>query len=76
MDLERTLKDYSIDQEPETFSQAYMQRTVKKGNFSYEALKNVCMDFFVAGSETTSTSLRWAMIIMAQYPDVQVWYVA
>jgi len=29
------------------------------------------MDFFMAGSETTSTTLTWAMLYMVRYPQVQ-----
>ena len=30
------------------------------------------MDFFLAGSDTTSTSLLWAMLFMIQFPSIQV----
>lgn len=33
---------------------------------------NVCSDFFLAGMETTSTTLRWAMLHMAKNQRVQV----
>lgn len=29
------------------------------------------MDFYLAGMETTTTTLRWAMLYMAKYPEVQ-----
>jgi len=31
----------------------------------------VLIQFFVAGSDTTSTTLRWAVLLMAQNLDVQ-----
>ena len=33
-------------------------------------LMNVLVDFFIAGSDTTSNTLNWAMLYMAQNPDV------
>ena len=35
-------------------------------------LRNIMMDFFLAGSDTTSTSLLWAMLFMIQFPSIQV----
>ena len=40
------------------------------GEFGIENLVNVMMDLFVAGSETTSTTLTWAMLYMIRYPKV------
>ena len=40
-------------------------------NFSVEQLVVICMDFFLAGAETTSTTLLWAVMFMALHPDVQ-----
>ena len=40
------------------------------GDFGVENLVNVMMDLFVAGSETTSTTLTWAMLYMIRYPKV------
>ena len=36
-----------------------------------ENLVNTLFDMFLAGSETTSTTLTWAMLYMARYPRVQ-----
>ena len=41
-------------------------------NFHIEQLATLCFDFFVAGSETTSTTLTWAVMYMVLYPEVQV----
>ena len=34
-------------------------------------LLNILVDFFFAGSDTTSASLNWAMLFMITHPDVQ-----
>uniref|UniRef100_UPI00358EC488 cytochrome P450 2J2-like isoform X2 n=1 Tax=Myxine glutinosa TaxID=7769 RepID=UPI00358EC488 len=39
--------------------------------FSEQNLIAVVNDLFVAGTETTSTTLRWAFLYMMAYPDVQ-----
>ena len=28
-------------------------------------------DFFVAGTETTSSTLRWTLVYLVNYPDIQ-----
>ncbi|XP_059111986.1 cytochrome P450 2J5-like isoform X5 [Peromyscus eremicus] len=40
-------------------------------SFNEENLIFSTLDLFLAGTETTSTTLRWALLYMALYPDVQ-----
>ncbi|XP_072014876.1 cytochrome P450 2J4-like [Amphiura filiformis] len=40
-------------------------------HLSDDELVAVVHDFFLAGTETTSTTLRWALLYMLKYPDVQ-----
>ena len=39
--------------------------------FAKHNLRNIFLDLFIAGSETTSSSLKWAVLYMALNPDVQ-----
>ncbi|XP_078503736.1 cytochrome P450 2K1-like [Lissotriton helveticus] len=39
--------------------------------FHDKNLRCVVRNLFVAGMETTSTSLRWGMLLMMKYPDIQ-----
>ena len=41
------------------------------GEKGQENLANTLYDLFLAGSETTSTTLTWALLFMARYPNVQ-----
>ncbi|PIO67321.1 unspecific monooxygenase, partial [Teladorsagia circumcincta] len=70
-DIERALASYSVDQEPECLVQAYYQRMQTNPNLNQENLLNVCMDFFLAGMETTTTTLRWSSLFLAAHPHIQ-----
>jgi len=41
------------------------------GEKGRENLANTLYDLFLAGSETTSTTLTWGLLFMARYPEVQ-----
>ena len=65
--------------EPRDFIDAYL--TVVKettdpsssfyGKDGIRSLTNTMLDLFLAGSETTSTALTWAVLYMAREPEVQ-----
>ncbi|KAF8354275.1 hypothetical protein PRIPAC_95898, partial [Pristionchus pacificus] len=70
-DVRRCEKTFSDSEEPACFVHAYMQRMPKNDLLTEDQMVNVCGDFFVAGMETTSTTLRWAMLHMAKNQRVQ-----
>ena len=43
-----------------------------KDYIQIKSLTATCTFFFLAGTETSSTALRWALLYMLKYPDVQV----
>ncbi len=55
------MKEKSLSSEDSSF----------KGKDGKLNLLGVLMDFFIAGSETTSTTLNWAMLHMLMNPDIQ-----
>ncbi|XP_046330031.1 cytochrome P450 2D14-like [Haliotis rufescens] len=50
-----------------------MRHRQQQGETTMEVktLLKVIMDLFVAGSETTSTAIRWVLALFLNYPDVQ-----
>ncbi|KFZ68483.1 Cytochrome P450 2J5, partial [Podiceps cristatus] len=39
--------------------------------YDEENLIQTIFDLFLAGTETTATTLRWALLFMVVYPDIQ-----
>ncbi|XP_041646716.1 cytochrome P450 2J6-like [Cheilinus undulatus] len=48
-----------------------MNKGKADSTFDEENLVECVWDLFLAGSETTSTTLRWAFLYMAKYPEIQ-----
>ncbi|KAK2540518.1 cytochrome P450 2J2 [Columba guinea] len=60
--------------ESRDFIDCYLQEIAKdKGDvaFQEENLVACVLDLFLAGTETTSTTIRWALLFMAMYPEIQ-----
>uniref|UniRef100_A0A914W2E7 Cytochrome P450 n=1 Tax=Plectus sambesii TaxID=2011161 RepID=A0A914W2E7_9BILA len=70
-------KNLDYDAEPSTFTAAYLQEIRKReqnGNtdsYSELQLANVLTDFWIAGMETTATTMRWAIVLLVQHPEIQ-----
>lgn len=39
--------------------------------YNAENLAQCILDLFIAGTETTATTLQWALLLMATHPDIQ-----
>lgn len=68
-------RDWDPD-EPRDFIDAFLKEMAKypdKTTTSFNEENLICstLDLFFAGTETTSTTLRWALLCMALYPEVQ-----
>ncbi|KAM7326769.1 hypothetical protein ACRRTK_013136 [Alexandromys fortis] len=67
-------RDWDPD-EPRDFIDAFLAEMTKHPekttSFSEENLICTTLDLFLAGTETTSTTLRWALLYMALYPEIQ-----
>ncbi|KAK2156658.1 hypothetical protein LSH36_208g04093 [Paralvinella palmiformis] len=62
--------------EREDFISVYLrkieeEKNVKDSTFTERQLIGICGDLFAAGTETTSTTLNWAIIYMTLNPNIQ-----
>ncbi|NXW56369.1 CP2DE protein, partial [Eurystomus gularis] len=76
--------DVLINKHMETWNPAYVRdftdaflkemekgKVAEENGFNYNNLRLVTADLFGAGSETTSTTLRWAFLYMLLHPEIQ-----
>ncbi|KAF8370709.1 hypothetical protein PRIPAC_77138 [Pristionchus pacificus] len=61
----KALENYDEDAEPLNFVHAYKQRMQSNPYLDQDNLIATCADFFAAGQETTTTTLRWATLFLA-----------
>ncbi|XP_056117729.1 cytochrome P450 2K1-like isoform X2 [Rhinichthys klamathensis goyatoka] len=52
-------------------SASMMQSCMKNSYFHDENLMMTVTDLFIAGTDTTGTTLRWGLMLMAKYPHIQ-----
>uniref|UniRef100_A0A7N4NL11 Cytochrome P450 family 2 subfamily J member 2 n=1 Tax=Sarcophilus harrisii TaxID=9305 RepID=A0A7N4NL11_SARHA len=73
-DVIKQHKENLNPEEPQDFIDAYLIELSKDNihsSFNEKNLIYCTMDLFFAGTETTSTTLRWALLYMALYPEIQ-----
>ncbi|CAI5777054.1 cytochrome P450 2J2-like isoform X1 [Podarcis lilfordi] len=71
--IEKHKEDWNPS-EPRDFIDAYLNEMAKEdapSSFHEENLLQSTLDLFFAGTETTSTTLHWALLYMAIYPEIQ-----
>ncbi|KAK2884280.1 hypothetical protein Q8A67_017917 [Cirrhinus molitorella] len=61
---------------PRDFIDNYLSEMEKKksdpeAGFNIEGLVISCLDMIEAGTETTATTLRWGLLFMIKYPEIQ-----
>ncbi|XP_036610277.1 cytochrome P450 2J2-like [Trichosurus vulpecula] len=75
--VKQVIKQHKEDLNPEKtqdFIDAYLKELCKDNihpSFNEENLVFCTLDLFLAGTETTSTTLRWALLYLALYPEIQ-----
>uniref|UniRef100_A0A8C8YTC8 Cytochrome P450 family 2 subfamily J member 2 n=1 Tax=Prolemur simus TaxID=1328070 RepID=A0A8C8YTC8_PROSS len=69
--IENHKRDWNPD-ETRDFIDAYLKEMAKAtSSFHEENLIWSTLDLFFAGTETTSTTLRWGLLYLARYPEIQ-----
>ncbi|XP_038069464.1 cytochrome P450 2J6-like [Patiria miniata] len=71
--IEKHNRDYDADNIRD-FIDTFLKEQSKFGEsevFNVDNMRQVVGDLFVAGSETTTTTLRWSLLYMMAYPEVQ-----
>ena len=72
--------DLNSESEPIDFCEAYIREiehqkksdSLKKEFYTKDQLRNICMDLWAAGLETTSTTCQFAVIYALNHPEVYI----
>lgn len=72
--MQATSATFDPDSEASNYVQAYLKAASSDNDaitFDNTQLLATCFDLFTAGSETTSNTIRWAILYLAHHPNVQ-----
>ena len=72
--VDDTIKGHRETRDPNSnrdLIDCYLEKEGKEKSFNHLNLRNVIMDLFTAGGDTTSTTLEFAMVYLVNYPEIQ-----
>ncbi|GMT21669.1 hypothetical protein PFISCL1PPCAC_12966 [Pristionchus fissidentatus] len=70
-EVDAIAKMHDADHEPTNFVESYLQEMKKNPELTMEQLYAIAVDFWMAGMETTSTTIRWGVLYLMKNPDKQ-----
>ncbi|XP_066475035.1 cytochrome P450 2J6-like [Tiliqua scincoides] len=75
-EIEKHKKQQLLKHKPRDFIDFclfHMEKIKDEPSSAYDDnnLAQCILDFFISGTESTSTTLHWALLLMATYPDIQ-----
>ncbi|XP_030228881.1 cytochrome P450 2J2 isoform X2 [Gadus morhua] len=76
--IEERVEEHRVDHDPslprdyiDCFLTEMLKNEAPESRFDIENLSVCTLDLFVAGTETTTTTLHWGLLFMTYYPDIQ-----
>ncbi|GMR47855.1 hypothetical protein PMAYCL1PPCAC_18050, partial [Pristionchus mayeri] len=70
-EVNKIRKSFHLDHEPTNFVEAYLAEMQNNKELDLENLHAIGVDFWMAGMETTSTSLKWFLLHLMKNPHEQ-----
>ncbi|GMT31610.1 hypothetical protein PFISCL1PPCAC_22907, partial [Pristionchus fissidentatus] len=70
-EVRQCVESFDPEQAPANFVQAYLAEMKKNPELDMDNLNALAVDFWVAGVDTTTTTLRWALLLLMKHVDVQ-----
>ncbi|CAG5862877.1 unnamed protein product [Menidia menidia] len=69
LEIEKHQEEWNPD-DPRDFIDVYLGE-IEKAGFNIDSLLVAILDLIEAGTETAATTLRWAILFMMHYPEIQ-----
>jgi len=72
-EMKETMSAFDPEADPTNYVHAYMKvaKDRQGETFTEVQLLGTVIDIFMAGTETTATTLRWAFLLLAHHPEMQ-----